>query len=40
MKIIQILNQGKTIYGLGDDGKLYRFSYSAKEWVLAEIVED
>lgn len=36
-KIIQILNQDKTLIGLGDDGKIYNFNYQTHEWVGMEV---
>lgn len=36
VKIIQILNQDKTMVGLGDDGKVYRFNFNIRQWEALE----
>lgn len=35
-KIIQIVTNDTDIFGLGDNGKLYRFHVQAKIWVAME----
>lgn len=35
MKVIQLINWGTGVYGLGDDGKLYAYNFQAHKWELA-----
>lgn len=39
MKIIQIVVNGTTTQGLGDDGKLYKFNPQSQQWELLEAEE-
>lgn len=31
-KIVQVVAVEKTLYGLGEDGRLYMFNFSTHEW--------
>lgn len=34
MKIVQLINNDKTLVGLGDDGKIYKFNHQIGKWEL------
>lgn len=40
MKIIQIINQGNSIVGLCENGKIYRFETNSGTWVPMESVDE
>jgi len=33
MKIVQLTTVGTTIYGLGDDGQIYRWHPEDRKWI-------